>query len=157
MIEGLHVDINEEVELLSHVPMFAKLDKNKLRLLAFTSEALCYRDKEIIFHQSESPDGAYVVMSGEVEVVSHTSAGEVVNAVRGKNALIGEMAVITNQPRSATIRAKGPVQMLKISSDLFLKLLTENPDVALDVMRQLSRKIAEAQHQYEILQVQLLQ
>ncbi|MCX4029790.1 cyclic nucleotide-binding domain-containing protein [Endozoicomonas sp. SM1973] len=149
------MDIKEEVEQLSQVPMFSKMEPSKLRLLAFTSEALCYKDQELLFEQNDPPDSAYVIMSGEVEVVAHTSAGEVVAATRGRNALIGEMAVIMKSPRSATIRAKGEVHVLKINADVFLTLLSENPSVALDVMHQLSAKIAEAQRQYEQLHEQL--
>ena len=63
---------------------------------------------------------------------------------RGKNEIIGEMAVLTNMPRSATLRAKGEVRTLRVSNDAFVKLLSNSPEVALDVMRQLSLKLAES-------------
>ena len=66
--------------------------------------------------------------------------------------LLGELGVLTTSPRSATIRAKGRLMMLRIGTDMFLKLLAENPSVALDVMRQLSGKLVLAHRQYEELQ-----
>ena len=73
------------------------------------------------------------------------------------NQLLGELGVLTSSPRSATIRARGRLMMLRISGDMFLKLLAENPPVALDVMRQLSGKLVLAHHQYEELQDKLQQ
>ena len=86
-----------------------------------------------------------------------TEDGLVPVVTRGQNELIGEMAVLTNSPRSATLRAKGQVRTLRISDDAFLKMLSESPDVALDVMRQLSKKLAESHQQVENLQIRLQQ
>jgi len=76
----------------------------------------------------------------------------VVAGVLGPNELVGEMGVLAKAPRSATIRARGQVQALRIEADMFLELLAENPDVALDVMRQLSEKLARAHKLFEQLQ-----
>ncbi|WP_426417759.1 cyclic nucleotide-binding domain-containing protein [Aestuariirhabdus sp. LZHN29] len=149
------MEIDEEVCQLAKVPMFSKLDTSKLRLIAFTSEALTYTPGEILFKKGEPADSAYVVMSGEVEVLADTSGADVVVAVRGANSLIGEMAVISKETRSATLRASSDVQVLRIAEDVFIKLLTENPEVSLDVMRQLSNKLAELQTAYEELQEKL--
>ena len=137
--------------------MFSKLEASKLKLLAFTSEAVEFHDQDILFHVNDPSDSAYVIMSGEVEILVETEDGMVPVVTRGQNELIGEMAVLTNSPRSATLRAKGPVRTLRISDDSFLKLLSESPDVALDVMRQLSQKLAESHQQVESLQIRLQQ
>lgn len=137
--------------------MFSKLEASKLKLLAFTSEAVEFHDQDILFHVDDPSDSAYVIMSGEVEILVETEDGMVPVVTRGQNELIGEMAVLTNSPRSATLRAKGSVRTLRISDDAFLKLLSESPDVALDVMRQLSQKLAESHQQVESLQIRLRQ
>ncbi|RRJ84741.1 cyclic nucleotide-binding domain-containing protein [Aestuariirhabdus litorea] len=149
------MDIEEEVCQLAKVPMFSKLETSKLRLIAFTSEALTYQAGETLFEKDQPADSAFVIMSGAVEVLANGAGTELVVAVRGANSLIGEMAVITKQPRSATIRARSEVEVLRIGEDIFIKLLTENPEVSLDVMRQLSHKLAEAQTAYEALQEKL--
>jgi CRP-like cAMP-binding protein len=117
------MDIHKESDLLRNVPIFAKLDASKLKLLAFTSQCLSFDDGE---------------------------AGTL-----GKNQLFGELAVLTNSPRSATLRAKGELTALKISDDNFLKLLVENPEVALEVMRTLSEKLVLSHHQVEELKGEL--
>lgn len=145
----------KEADLLRKVPMFAKLEPSRLKLLAFTSEYLAFEDGEIVFRVGETGDCAYVIMAGEVEIMAETGAGEIVAATLGQNALFGELALLTNAPRSATIRARGRVETLRISDESFLKLVRENADVALDVMRQLSDKLARAHHQFEALQSRL--
>jgi len=144
--------------------MFSRLEPSKLKLLAFTSESIEFLDQDILFHLNDPSDSAYVIMSGVVEVLVETEDGLVPVVTRGENEMIGEMAVLTNSPRSATLRAKGPVRTLRIANDAFVKMMTENPGVALDVMRQLSLKLAEStemmrdlSQQVEGLQLQLQQ
>jgi CRP-like cAMP-binding protein len=136
------VDVFQEAEMLRRVPFFGGLDSAKLKLLAFTSRALKFAPGEALMRRGESADAAYVILEGEVEIVGHSEAGEFVVAVVGKNELQGEMGVITNAPRGATVRAKGPVRALRISGEVFLRLITENPECALDVMRQLSARVS---------------
>ena len=145
------MDLRREAELLRKVPMLAKLEPSKLKLLAFTSQSLTFEDEETLFHAGDPADCAYVIMEGEVEVLAETDAGVVVAARLGVNELFGEMAVLTNEPRSATLRARGRLVAMRITDEMFIKLLAENPEVSLDVMRQLSRKLAKAFHQYEEL------
>ena len=144
--------------------MFSRLEPSKLKLLAFTSESIEFLDQDILFNLNDPSDSAYVIMSGVVEVLVETEDGLVPVVTRGENEMIGEMAVLTNSPRSATLRAKGPVRTLRIANDAFVKMMTENPGVALDVMRQLSLKLAEStemmrdlSQQVEALQLQLQQ
>ena len=158
------MDVFQEAELLRKVPFFGGLDSAKLKLLAFTSHALKFAPGECLMRKGEPAESAYVILDGEVEVVGETEAGEFVIAVVGRNQLQGEMGVITNTPRGATVRAKAPVRALRISADVFLRLITENPECALDVMRQYcarvnasNARLAAAQRDMESLKEQLRQ
>ena len=135
------MDVFQEAEMLRRVPFFGGLDSAKLKLLAFTSRALKFAPGEELIKKGGAADSAYVILDGEAEVIGETSAGEFVVAVLGSNALIGEMGVIRNVPRGLTVRAKTPVRALRIASEVFLGLITENPECALDVMRQLSARV----------------
>ena len=135
------MDVFQEAEMLRRVPFFGGLDSAKLKLLAFTSRALKFAPGEELMHRGESSDSVYVILEGEVEIIGETSAGEFVLAVVGSNASIGEMGVIQNATRGATVRAKTAVRTLRIAGEVFLRLITENPECALDVMRQLSERV----------------
>lgn len=149
------MELLQEVEALKRVPLFAKLEPSKLKLLAFTSESLTFEEGEILFHAGDAADAAYVIMDGDADILAETDKGEVVAGTLGAGELIGEMGVLTNAPRSATIRAGRGLVAMRISDEMFLRLLAENSRVALDVMRQLSVKLARAHHQYERLQNRL--
>ena len=135
------MDVFQEAEMLRKVPIFGGLDPGKLKLLAFTSRALRFAPGEVLMRVNEPADSAYVIIEGEVEILSETAAGEFVVATLVKHDCIGEMGVIPNRPRGATVRAKSAVRALRISGDVFLRLLTDNPDCALHVMRDLSKRV----------------
>ncbi len=157
------MDIQRETEALSKVPLFSKLEQSKLKLLAFTSELQTYEDGDLVVDEGEAADCTFVIMEGEADIYAKTKAkteaggGEVVVGTLRANQLVGELGVLTSSPRAATIRARGRLMMLRISGDMFLKLLAENPPVALDVMRQLSGKLVLAHRQTEELQDKLQQ
>ena len=149
------MDIQRETEALSKVPLFSKLEQSKLKLLEFTSELQTYDDGEVIVNEGEAADCAFVIMDGEADIFANTDTGQVAIGSLKSNQLVGELGVLTNSPRAATIRANGRVMVLRISGEMFLKLLAENPSVALDVMRQLSGKLVLAHRQTEELQMKL--
>lgn len=149
------MDLLREAELLRKVPMFSRLDSAKLKLLAFTSECLSFDDGEVLFNAGDPADYAYVIMEGQAEVIAETNTGGVVEATIGRNELFGEMAILNRAPRSATVRAKGMLRALRISGDVFIKLLSDNPDVSLAVMRMLSDRLARSHRQFEELQQKL--
>jgi len=149
------VNLNTEAETLGKVPLFAKLDSSRLKLLAFTSQLITFEDQEILFEAGDPSDSTYVIMRGDIEILTGTEQGYIVAGVLGANDLVGEMGVLTNSPRSATIRARGQVIALKIDGEMFLNLVAENPGVALSVMCQLSEKIAVTHRKYEDAQNRL--
>ena len=146
------MDLQRQADLLNRVPMFHKLEPAKLKLLAFTSEYLRFEDEEIVFRAGKPADCAYVIMDGAVDLLNETDEGVLVAGTLGKNQLFGEMGVLMNAPRLTTLRARGHLEVLRIDGEAFVRLLTENPDVSLSVMRQLAEKIASTHSRFEELQ-----
>jgi CRP-like cAMP-binding protein len=146
------VDVFQEAEMLRRVPTFNKLDPAKLKLLAFTSRALSFRPGDALVLVGEPSDSIYLILDGEVEVMGSTLQGEFVVKAFGANQMIGEMGVLTNTPRSATVRARNNVRALRISADVFRRLVSENQEVALDVIRQLCERLAHATRTMEMLE-----
>ncbi len=142
------MDINDEARQLSRVPLFSKLDNSRLKLIAFTSEQLTLNEGDYLFYINEPSDSVYLVLDGTVEVMlDHDDNTQEVMVRLGKNMLIGEMGVISNQPRSASIRSAGTSMVLKIESDTFMDLLSENPSMSLHVMRELTEKLSRTHQQ----------
>lgn len=135
------MSLNEEVDLLRKIPLFAKIDLVKLKLLAFASERLTFSAGNELFHQGDPGDTAYIIMDGEVDIAIDSPAGEIVVARMGQNELIGEIAILIDVPRTATVRASSQVTTLAISKDLFFRLVTEFPDMAVEIMRELAHRL----------------
>ena len=136
------MDVSQEAEMLQNVPLFSSLSASERKLLAFTSQLQCFAPGDMLMRQGEPADCAYVILEGEVEVLGATSAGDFVVATLGRNSIVGEIGVFIDAPRTAAVRAKGPLRALRISPEVFLRLASGRPDRALHVMRVLSTYIA---------------
>ena len=141
------MSLNEEVELLQNIPLFSKIAPSKLKLLAFTSDRLTFAPGQELFHQGDPGDAAYIIMDGEADVTVDTPAGEISVAKVGKNDLIGEIAILCDVPRTATIKALSEVTTLAISKELFFQMVTEFPEMAVEIMRELAHRLERTTQQ----------
>jgi CRP/FNR family transcriptional regulator, cyclic AMP receptor protein len=135
------LSLNEEVDLLRKIPLFAKIDPSKLKLLAFTSERLTYSAGQELFHQGDVGDTAYIIINGEADVLVDTPTGELAVAKLKQNDLVGEIAILINVPRTATVRADSELTTLAISKDQFFRMIGEFPDMAVEIMRELATRL----------------
>jgi len=138
------MDIYENAEQLKKIPLLSGSSKSQLKLLAFCSEAISFNPGEVLFKLGDIPDCVYVVLEGEVDIIWDKDPKFTIHlATLGENTLLGEIGVFLNKPRNSSIVAKDKVRTLKIPADRFIKLMTESPETALAVMRQLSKKFTE--------------
>jgi CRP-like cAMP-binding protein len=133
--------LTREVEALRDIPLFAKIDPAKLKLLAFTSERLEYRSGDELFHQGDFGDAAYVVLNGKADIVVDSPVGALRVATLGRNDLIGEIAILCDVPRTATVVAHGGLETLRLSKDGFFHLVTQFPQIGVEVMSALAAKL----------------
>jgi len=133
--------IDEEVELLRKIPLFAKVDLAKLKLLAFASERAVFAPGENLFLQGDPGDAAYIIIDGEAEVLIKGASGPIAVATVGKNDFVGEIAILCEIPRTATIRAKTALITLRITKDLFFRMLLDFPAIGIEVMRVLAQRL----------------
>ncbi len=135
------MSLSEELEVLRNIPMFANVEPKQLKLLAFTSQRLTFGAGHDLFRLGDMGDCAYIIISGEADVLVEKEGTEVAVAKVGKNELIGEIAILCNVPRTATIRAVTELTALKIPKDLFFRLIAEFPDMGVQVMCELARRL----------------
>ena len=133
--------LETEVQSLRQVPMFRDVDPARLKLLAFTSERVQFAAGQCFFAQGDAADAAYVLLEGQAEVRLNTPGGEIKVADLGRNALVGEMGILSDAPRSATIVAGEPTTALRIDKRVFLELLMQFPQMSIAVMRELASRL----------------
>jgi CRP-like cAMP-binding protein len=133
--------LEDELKLLRNIPMFANVDSAKLKLLAFTSDRLSFRAGDTLFHQGDVGNAAYLIIGGKADVMVENAHGSIVVAQLGANDIVGEIAMLCDVPRTATVQAVENLEVLKISRDVFFRLLRDFPDMSVEIMRELAQRL----------------
>ena len=135
------MSLNKEAELLKDLPLFSKVDLAKLKLLAFTSERLTYEDNEIVFNEGDDGDAAYIILDGTaiVSIAQGSKSLELDRIKRG--GFVGDISLLCDVPRTATITAKDALTTLQIKKDTFFNLIAEFPEIAIEMMRVLASRL----------------
>ncbi len=141
------MSLNEEVELLRNIPLFAKLEPSKLKLLAFTSERITYEADQVLFCQGDVGDAAYIIIEGAAKVLVDTDQGQIEVAALGRNDFVGEIAILCDVPRTATVKASAKTVTLRITKDLFFRLVAEFPEMSVEIMRELASRLEHTTQQ----------
>jgi CRP/FNR family transcriptional regulator, cyclic AMP receptor protein len=121
------------------------LDAEQLAALHEHGISRRIRKGQAIFHEGGSSDRVVILLSGRVKVSTVTEDGkEIVLAFRGPGDMLGELSAIDGEPRSATVEAIEAVEALAIAASDFRSFLLAHPDVALLLLRMLSRRLRDA-------------
>jgi CRP-like cAMP-binding protein len=141
------MSLKQEFELLRRVPFFAEIEPAKLKLLAFMSERVGFDPGKRLFRQGDPADAAYLIIDGRAEVIVETSGGPIVVATLGANEIVGEMAILCNVPRTATVCAKDRLMTLRISKEPFMRMVREFPNMAVSIMQELAYRLESTNNQ----------
>jgi CRP/FNR family transcriptional regulator, cyclic AMP receptor protein len=141
------MSLKQEFELLRRVPIFAEIEPARLKLLAFMSERVGFDPGKLLMRQGDPADAAYLIIEGDVEVVLETPAGQFVVATLGANEIVGDMGILGNSPRAATVRAKDRVIALRISKEPFMRMVREFPSMAVSIMQELAHRVESTNNQ----------
>ncbi len=141
------MSLKQEFELLRRVPIFADIEPAKLKLLAFMSERVSFDPGKVVMLQGDPGDAAYLIIDGHAEVSVETPMGPVILATLGANELVGEMAIICDRPRNATVRAKDRLTTLRISKEPFMRMVREFPSMAISIMQELADRLDSTNNQ----------
>jgi anion transporter len=138
--------------LLGRVDLFVGVERVALSKLAAHLEPLSYAAGSIIFRQAEPGDAFYLLATGSVGVYAtgQSNAGEKLVKFLHAGEPFGEMALLTNSTRTATIKAETDCEVLRLDRGFFLDLVREQPGVALSIAATLSRRLAGMLDQPEV-------
>jgi CRP-like cAMP-binding protein len=133
--------LNTEVDLLRRVPLFQRIEPARLKLLAYTSDVVTYRPGQVLMKQGDIGDAAYVIIKGDAEVLISSKSGDIPVATLHDGDFVGEIAILCDTPRTATVKAKNELKALRIRKEPFFELLRQFPEMAVEMTRLLAERL----------------
>lgn len=138
--------LKEDVEVLREVPIFASVDPGKLKLLAFASQRLVFDEGQTLCKEGERGEQAYVIVKGSADVFVRAGGQDIRVATVGRNDFVGDMAILCDTPRSATVRAASRCETLVIGKTQLMGLLKSFPEMGIAMMRVLAGRLERTNH-----------
>jgi CRP/FNR family transcriptional regulator, cyclic AMP receptor protein len=130
---------DKKVEALKRAPLFEGLSRKELTQLARVSEDLEIPEGTVLTKEGEIGHEFFVIVEGDTEV---KRKGKNLGT-RGAGDFIGEIALLEQIPRTATVKAKTPLRVFVLTSKDFRHLLEESPNVERKVLRTLAKRVAD--------------
>ncbi|HET7712369.1 MAG TPA: cyclic nucleotide-binding domain-containing protein [Thermoanaerobaculia bacterium] len=127
----------EKVLFLGHVPVFAGMPSRELGRIAAITEEVVSPAGTLIFRQDDAGDSMFLVVEGEVAILRDEN--EIARI--GPSGYFGEMAILDDEPRSASAVATGDSLLLRIKRQDFVDIVTSHPHAALAIIRTLSKRL----------------
>jgi CRP-like cAMP-binding protein len=126
-----------KVELLRKVPLFQRVPRRELSKIAAAATEVSYPQGVPLLRERSREDGFFIILNGEVDV--RQGARLLRTLKRGQ--FFGEIALLADVPRTATVTTGSPVDVLRISRGDFRKLLHDSPALALKVLEELAHRL----------------
>lgn len=128
--------------MLHKVYMFSELAPADAEKLTAHCLSRAYPANSILITEGDLSDSMYVITEGEVKVYCNDDSGkEVILNILGPGEYFGEIALVDEQPRSASVMTLTPTKVMMISKANFKKWLNENPDMSFNLIRALTKQV----------------
>ncbi len=135
--------LDQNLRVISGIPIFAGLDTAQQKLLAFACERRVFAPGARLMRQGDVGETAYVIVSGDADVIVDTPSGPITLATVGRGQVVGELALLSEAPRTATVRANVEVVALRIHKDVFFKLVTGSAQVSAGLTRMIANRLTQ--------------
>lgn len=131
---------------LRRIPFFSELPDRELRAISEQLHCERYLKGQIIFSEGQAGDTLYLIESGQVQVLTGQPPDEKILAYLGPGNFFGELALLLNEPRSATVQVVIDAEVWVLHKKNLEALLEDYPSIALQMSRELSRRLVETSH-----------
>ena len=146
------------LELLHKVPLFSGLTEDELRAVATVARIDAFEAHETVFREGDTGSTVYVIAAGHATALREHPDGRVITLARfGPGDIFGELAVLDDQRRSATVQAMDALETIAILGPDMQRLLGEHPGIALRLIVALGRKLRETNERVAGLSFQTVQ
>ena len=129
-----------KVEALAKAPLFEGLSKKELTQLARVTDDVEVEAETVLCREGERGSEFFVIMDGDVEV---TRNGRRVKSGSSAGEFFGEVALITDVPRTATVTTKTPVRLFVLTAQAFWPMLDDYPSIERKVLRTLAKRVVD--------------
>jgi CRP-like cAMP-binding protein len=144
--------LRSRVDALRAIPLFRTLEDRDLSEIAQLLIERKFPKAATIFEEGVSGEYMYLIQEGQVKVTKISDDGrQKILEILAPGDFFGEMALLDREPRSASIKTTSPCILLALSRRDFLRLFRRNPDLAMELIRVLSRRIRDADEQIRAL------
>lgn len=137
--------MNDSSDFLMYVPIFSDLHKETIDRISLIGSKKVYPKESIILLEEDSGSAMFVIISGKVKVSRMSTDGrEVILSILGESEFFGEMAILDGLSRSASVIAMEESELFIIQRDQFLGLLKEHPEIAINLLQELTHRLRSA-------------
>ncbi len=148
----MRIESGNRAAVLKQSLIFSGLNEGDLEALSKLAVSHVFKAGEYLFWEGDAPARFYVVASGRVKVLKHSSLGkEFVVAFFGPGEVFGEVAVFEERPYPASAQAMSDAEVLGIERDRFLAFLSGHPEVSLRIINMLGGRLRDAQSRLNAL------
>lgn len=130
---------NEQVKLLSQVPLFSELSPKELKAISQAAREVKHREGAVLAKEGDSGLGFFLITDGNARV---TVQGRPV-ALMGPGDFFGEISMIDGGPRSATVTAETPMSLLGITQWVFRRLVEQYPSIAMKMLKVMASRLRQ--------------
>lgn len=131
------------IDLLIDIPMFNNLDSDELQFVSQHMKFMDFKSSEIVFQEGDKGDYVCFVSEGILDVLKKNEVGkQAVISSLGRGRSIGEMSVIDDFPRSATVRAELDTTLIILTRSGFDEILEKDPKIGVKMLKGISRLLS---------------
>jgi CRP/FNR family cyclic AMP-dependent transcriptional regulator len=128
--------------MLQNIPLFSVLDEDELDAISRLAVRRNYPKNSVIINEGEHTDSLYVILSGKVKIfLTDEQQREVIVAIQGAGDYFGELVLLDEAPRSASVMTMEPSTLLLFSKGAFEHYLGNHPKIAISLMRGLAQRL----------------
>jgi CRP/FNR family cyclic AMP-dependent transcriptional regulator len=149
------IEAEWEINRNGYLEIEWKLGPEALEFMQGVGEIQIFNPGDRIVSQHEQGDAMFLIIEGSVDVIRDIGVGQQFLAKLGRNRSFGEIALLTNSPRTASVVAETKVRLIKITKENLGRLSAENPRIAMQIYRILAESLAQSLRQTGTIPSQL--
>jgi CRP-like cAMP-binding protein len=135
------MSVRADAERFRQVPLFAGCDDTHLQLLAFTSEKVTFREGEQIVVAGNEGGAGFLIVHGTAEAWIGQETNRTIIGTLGSGSFVGELAMVAGIPYRVNVTAKSMITAIKVSREVFTRVVAEFPDFGVRVHRELMKRL----------------